>query len=86
MAEAFVETFSSGQLAPQWLSLRESLAERMTLSNHQLLLKGSATNLSQTSSPSFLALRQTEHQQELTVEINPAMCQIKDGAIGVACW
>ena len=54
---------------PEWLSLRDSLANRITIKNNALSLTGSSEKLETLGVPSFLAVRQTEHAEIFQVDI-----------------
>lgn len=78
----FVDTFDSTTLDPEWLSLRDTLDERIILKNNTLSLKGSTEVLSELGTPSFLALRQTEHTEIFQVEFSPHS-DLRNGSFGI---
>ncbi|WP_161979348.1 glycoside hydrolase family 43 protein [Streptococcus sp. S784/96/1] len=80
----FVDDFSEDKLHPEWVSLRDSLTARLSLTNGTLILSGSSLTLSNVGTPSFLALRQTEHQEIFTLDIDTKETKINNGAIGIA--
>ncbi|WP_303973204.1 glycoside hydrolase family 43 protein [Streptococcus merionis] len=80
----FIDTFDTDTLHPEWISLRDSLADRLTLGNGKLSLTGSAARLDQLTNPSFLALRQTEHEEHFTVELDTESSATHAGSFGLA--
>ena len=56
----FVDEFNQPTLNPEWLSLRGSLKENLLLQHSTLTLKGCSTTIEQSTTPSFLGVRQTE--------------------------
>lgn len=80
----FIDNFHSNSLNPEWLSLRDSLGDRLKISNGKLFLKGSTITLSDIATPSYLAVRQTEHQENFSITLDD-QSHYKNGFIGVAC-
>ena len=80
----FTDTFKDESLDPEWVSLRNSLDDRLTIKNGDLTLTGSDSTLSDIDTPSFLGLRQTEPDETFEIELNAGNCQLVDGQIGVA--
>lgn len=80
----FIDDFSADSLHPEWVSLRDSLTSRLHLSQGKLSLSGSSLTLSDLGTPSFLAIRQTEHNEKLTLDIDTKETEINNGAIGIA--
>ncbi|MBK0347795.1 family 43 glycosylhydrolase [Aerococcaceae bacterium zg-ZJ1578] len=81
---AFIDNFEHEQLNPEWITLRQPLGERLALSKNQLTLLGSPFTLSDIATPSFLSVRQTEHQEVFHIEISENSTY-QNGSIGVAC-
>lgn len=81
---AFVDYFQSDQLHPEWISLRDDLGERLTIGNGRLTLTGSDLTLSDLGTPSFLGVRQTEHEEVLTVTLDKEQANLTEGAAGIA--
>ena len=79
----FVDTFEKAELAPEWVTLRDSLGDRLTIESSKLYLKGSDQTLGGIATPSFLALRQTEHTERLTVDLSKETV-VQSGAVGLA--
>lgn len=80
----FIDTFQDSTLSPEWVSLRDSLKERFILENGRLTLIGSNTTLCKEATPSFLALRQTEHNEQFIVHLDKKTSQAEHGRIGVS--
>lgn len=80
----FIDNFDSSDLNPEWVSLRDGLDDRLQVGQGKLSLTGSELTLGHLGTPSFLGLRQTEHAQRLTLDIDPENSQINQGAIGIA--
>ncbi|MGT2742538.1 glycoside hydrolase family 43 protein [Streptococcus plurextorum] len=81
---AFVDTFTSHSLHPEWLTLRSNLDNRLSLTTGKLYLKGSPVQLSDLGTPSFIGLRQTEHHESLVLDINPTDTKVNTGSFGIA--
>ena len=79
----FVDTFETAELNPEWLSLRDSLANQITVKNNTLSLTGSSEKLDDLGIPSFLAVRQTEPEEIFQVNISSGS-QPNNGAWGLA--
>lgn len=86
--DSWEDNFSQLQINQEWLSLRNSLANRLSIGFGRLSLRGSDIPLSAEATPSFLAIRQTEYNQLFRVEIDSKQSKLeeKDGAYGVACY
>ncbi|WP_338139479.1 glycoside hydrolase family 43 protein [Streptococcus equinus] len=82
-ATDFVDTFETTELNPEWISLRDSLASRIIFKNHTLTLTGSTEKLDGLGVPSFLAVRQTEHDEIFQIELNQDS-KLNSGAFGLA--
>ena len=80
----FKDSFSTSKLKSDWISLRTSLKNRLTLTDNNLTLTGSDDTLANVGTPSFLALRQTELQQIFVVDLNESNTELNDGQIGIA--
>ncbi|GEO46211.1 glycoside hydrolase family 43 protein [Companilactobacillus kimchii] len=80
----FTDTFKDEFLNPEWISLRNSLDNRLTIKADNLTLTGSDLTLSDIDTPSFLGLRQTEPDETFKIELDADNCQLTDGQIGVA--
>ncbi|GEO57120.1 glycoside hydrolase family 43 protein [Companilactobacillus bobalius] len=80
----FTDSFKNGILNPEWVSLRNSLNDRLTIERDNLTLTSSDSTLSDIDTPSFLGLRQTEPDETFEIELNVDNCQLTDGQIGVA--
>lgn len=81
---SFVDRFETDQLHPEWISLRDQLDDRLRLEAGKLTLTGSDLTLSDLGTPSFLGLRQTEHEEVLKVTLDKENTQLTDGAAGLA--
>ncbi|WP_342772224.1 glycoside hydrolase family 43 protein [Companilactobacillus suantsaicola] len=81
---SFEDSFTDGRLSPEWISLRNSLKDRLSVKTNNLTLIGSNLTLSDLSTPSFLGIRQTEQNETFEVELNPEQCSLKDGQLGIA--
>lgn len=79
----FVDTFEASGLNPEWLSLRDSLANRVIIKNNALSLTGSSEKLENIGVPSFLAVRQTEHEEIFQVDVS-SKTQPNNGTFGLA--
>lgn len=80
----FEDNFTSSYLHPEWLSLRDSLKGHLKLGNGQLSLSGSEFTLADLATPSFLGLRQTEHEELFQVELDTKQTTMTNGMIGLA--
>lgn len=81
---SFEDSFADGRLSPEWISLRNSLKDRLSVKTNNLSLTGSDLTLSDLGTPSFLGIRQTEQDEAFEVELNPEQCSLKDGQLGIA--
>ena len=79
----FTDDFSENKLKPEWVTLRDKLGTRLQVGNGQLKIKGSQITLADLATPSFLGLRQSEHNQSLTITINPDTV-VNNGQVGIA--
>lgn len=79
----FVDKFETTELNPEWISLRDSLVSRIIFKNNTLSLTGSSEKLDSLGVPSFLAVRQTEHEEVFHVELN-SNSKINNGSFGLA--
>ncbi|WP_334351504.1 glycoside hydrolase family 43 protein [Companilactobacillus sp. HBUAS56257] len=80
---SFEDNFANG-LSPEWISLRNSLKDRLTVKENDLTLSGSNLTLSDIGTPSFLGIRQTEQDETFKVNLNPKNCSLTDGQFGIA--
>lgn len=80
---SFVDFFNSDKLNPEWISLRNCLNDQLNISSGKLSLKGSNQTLNDLATPSFLALRQTEHNERLSITLNKES-QVNSGSLGIA--
>lgn len=78
----FVDDFSSDTLNPEWVSLRNSLEDRLSLNHQRLTLKGSELTLNDLGNPSFLGIRQTEHEEIFIVTLS-SDSQLHSGSLGL---
>ncbi|MGT2800938.1 glycoside hydrolase family 43 protein [Streptococcus marmotae] len=78
------DSFISSHLHPEWISLRDSLRERLTVGDGLLCLSGSTSTLTDLATPSFLGLRQTDQEETFQIKLDIEHTSIKDGAIGIA--
>lgn len=79
----FVDTFSTEQLHPEWLMLRDQ--PELTVGVGNLHLSGSTALLSDLACPAFVGVRQTEHHEQFQVELDLEQTDVKSGKFGVAC-
>lgn len=68
----FSDDFAFGQLKNDWLTLRASLSSNLEVSPGKLSLHGSKKELAELGTPAFLGLRQAEHTETLTLEVDPS--------------
>ncbi|MDQ0223216.1 glycoside hydrolase family 43 protein [Streptococcus moroccensis] len=80
----FVDNFDSPDLNPEWVSLRSDLTDRLQVGTGSLSLTGSAIRLDELATPSFLALRQTEHEENFEVVLDTANTLVNQGRLGLA--
>ena len=78
----FVDEFNQPTLNPEWLSLRGSLKENLLLQHSTLTLKGCSTTIEQSTTPSFLGVRQTEKAESFTVKVEKSTT-CNHGKIGI---
>lgn len=81
----FTDYFINEKLNPEWMTLRHHLDSRLLIENQQLILKGSNLTLKDLSNPSFLAVRQTEHEQTFVVTIDPKKLTTQSRKFGNCC-
>ena len=80
----FTDDFSEQQLRPEWLSLRDSLKDHLTLKDDSLTLTGNGHTLHELTTPAFIGLRQTEQEESLTVQLDGNNSQLSGGSVGIA--
>ncbi|WP_119317703.1 glycoside hydrolase family 43 protein [Companilactobacillus formosensis] len=80
----FEDSFTNDCISPEWISLRNSLKDRLSVKSNNLTLTGSDLTLSDLGTPSFLGIRQTEQDETFEVELNPEQSSLKDGQLGIA--
>lgn len=81
---SFEDDFNDGTISPEWISLRNSLKDRLAIERNNLTLTGSDLTLSDLGTPSFLGIRQTEQDETFEVELNPKNCSLSNGQLGIA--
>lgn len=79
----FKDDFEGKVLRSEWLTLRDSLKDNLSIKDGKLLLKGNSYSVSDLTTPAFVGLRQTEHHQDLVVKLNTAETQFNDGKLGI---
>lgn len=80
----FSADFSQNKLEPEWITLRNPLAEDLRISENKLVLQGRKTTFTQHGTPAFVGLRQTEHAETFKVTLDPLMTKVNNGKIGIA--
>jgi alpha-N-arabinofuranosidase len=80
----FVDEFTEEKLRPEWLTLRDSLGEDLSVIDECLVLKGNKKSISDLATASFVGLRQTEHEEVFEVKINDKKSNLNDGSFGIA--
>lgn len=80
----FKDDFSEQRLRPEWLSLRDSLGDHLTLEDNSLVLRGNGHTLHELTTPAFIGLRQTEQEESLTVQLKGDNSQLNNGSFGIA--
>ncbi|WP_099221482.1 glycoside hydrolase family 43 protein [Listeria costaricensis] len=83
--DEFRDEFQTKTLHPEWVSLRDSLEDRLCLQPGRLILTGADFRLEDLGAPSFLGVRQTEHQESFKVYLDHEKTHVGEGALGVAC-
>lgn len=81
----FVDHFLTDSLHPEWISLRAPLTAELKVTSGRLALTGNPTTLSETGTPAFLGLRQTEHEETFQVTLDKEHTRVDGGQFGVAC-
>lgn len=81
--EVFKDNFDNNKLRPEWLTLRDSLKENLILKNSELLVKGNQYSVSDLKTPAFVGLRQTEHEENLIVNLDSKKSQLNTGSFGI---
>ncbi len=81
----FHDEFQEKTLHPEWVSLRDSLEDRLCLQPGRLILTGNDLRLEDLGTPSFLGVRQTEHQESFKVYLDQEQTYVGKGILGVAC-
>lgn len=79
----FEDDFKEKQLRPEWLTLRDSLKDKLSVKDGELFLKGNAYSVSDLTTPAFVGLRQTEHHQDFVVQLSTEETQLNDGELGI---
>lgn len=83
--EDFIDCFSEANLHPEWVTLRNKLSdEQLKISKGHLSLTGNQQTLNDLSTPSFIGLRQTEHNESFSVTIDSTASNIGTGSFGIA--
>ena len=77
----FEDDFKDG-LKNDWLTLRDSLKDKLQVKDGLLELYGQEKKLSELGTPSFVGLRQADHEEVLTVEVSEET-DLKEGAAGI---
>lgn len=80
----FVDKFNEDNLRPEWLTLRDSLGDNLTIVDDSLILNGNNLTISDLSTASFVGLRQTEHEELFEIKIDSEKSQLNDGSFGIA--
>ncbi|EIW12448.1 Beta-xylosidase [Lactiplantibacillus pentosus KCA1] len=78
----FVDKFTTSDLNPEWLSLRDQVPG-LSIYDGQLHLPGNEHQLSDLSTPAFVGVRQTEHDERFTVTLSPDS-HVNQGSFGIA--
>lgn len=81
---AFTDDFSSEELNPEWVTLRDDLGPHLTVGNGKLVLLGKQTTLSDIDTPAFVAVRQTEHNEVFSVQLDRNATHLGTGKAGIA--
>lgn len=70
-------------LCNEWLTLRDTLEQDLTLQAGQLTLHGRNQRLSDLGTPAFLGLRQAEQEELLTIDLDAKQSQPAHGRYGL---
>ncbi len=81
--QVFEENFEGNKLSNDWLTLRDGLGEDLTVSDGKMTINGRNKELSELGTPSFIGLRQAEHNEEFTVKVSNES-EIGDGFFALA--
>lgn len=79
----FRDDFTTGTLKNEWLTLRDSLGPDLEVAPGQMTLHGRDKELSELGTPAFIGVRQAEHAETMTVELD-AQTDPADGFLGLA--
>ncbi len=81
--EGFEENFEGGKLSNDWLTLRDGLGESICVQDGKMTLFGRDKELSELGTPSFIAVRQAELNEEFTVKVSDES-DVDDGFFALA--
>lgn len=79
---SLIDEFKHG-LRNEWLTLRDSLGTDLTLRDGWLTLHGRDKQLSDLGTPAFLGLRQAEHEELLTIDLDTTRSDPGKGRYGL---
>ncbi|MBP2058254.1 alpha-N-arabinofuranosidase [Lactobacillus colini] len=79
----FVDNFSEEKLRPEWLTLRDSLKNNLFIKDNKLHLIGNNKTVSDLSTPAFVGLRQTEHNEKFIVNVDYNLSKFNNGELGI---
>lgn len=79
----FCDSFESGRIKPDWLSLRDNLGDRQLIENKTLILKGSTHTLDKIGTPTFLGVRQAEHNEKMVLTLDSNKTELNNGQVGL---
>lgn len=79
----FEDNFEEENLRPEWITLRDSLKDNLSIKDGKLFLRGNSYLVSNLATPAFVGLRQTEHHQNFIVELDIVETQFNDGELGI---
>lgn len=68
---------------PEWMSLRNQLANKADIEEGDLILKGQNILINQQATPSFLGIRQAEHNEKFTLQLDPDRSRLNQGQAGL---
>ncbi|BDR56629.1 glycoside hydrolase family 43 protein [Xylocopilactobacillus apis] len=79
----FVDEFSNDKLGAEWLTLRDSLGDRLNISKGKLSLTGSDRTIEKLGTPSFLGVRQSEPKEALEITVDIKDTKLNQGQAGI---
>lgn len=79
----FSDNFTDGKLKNEWVTLRDTLSSDLEVSPGKLILYGRDKELSELGTPAFIGIRQAEHAETMTLEVDPTT-DPADGFLGLA--